>query len=334
MKTSTVTGILLQLTLATMPSIGRAAAPPLLPIQGYLTDDSDAPLNGIYKVSFTLFDADKAGTALFDAIQPVAVSKGRFTVYLGDNKQLQLDKLHRANAVWLEVSIMQSCGSDNACGAPTPVNKTLSPRLQLATTAFAASAAYCASADNAQALAGMSVSQLQPKIADVMCAANQSVVGLQGGAPVCAASPTGTTSTGSPGGVGPQGPKGDKGDPGPGGPQGPTGPAARDGVNGRDGTNGKDGAPGPSFLACRWHEKLDCPSGTEPCALTCPSNMFAVAGGCDLTAGGTLDENRPAPSGGFPSNDPSFPVAFMDNWTCRATAGDIQVMYALCCPTS
>jgi hypothetical protein len=188
MKRASITGILLlQLTLLAAPSVGRAAAPPLLPIQGYLTDDSDMPLNDIYELTFTLFDAASAGTSLFTTTDPVPVTKGRFTVYLGDKQQLQLDKLHHSNAVWLEVSIVQSCGTDANCASPTAVNKTLTPRLQFASTAFAASAAFCSSADNAQALGGMTAAQIQPKIADVMCSANQAVVGLQAGMPVCAA---------------------------------------------------------------------------------------------------------------------------------------------------
>jgi hypothetical protein len=334
MKTSTTAWVLLlQLTLSAMPSIGRAAAPPLLPIQGYLTDDSDAALNGIYKISFSLFDADKAGTALFDTIQPVAIAKGRFTVYLGDNKQLQLDKLHRANAVWLEVNIVQSCGSDSNCGAPTPVNKTLTPRLQLATTAFAASAAYCASADNAQALAGMSISQLQPKIADVMCAANQSVVGLQGGTPICAAAAPSTGTGGS--GVGAQGPKGDKGDPGPTGPAGPQGP------QGERGLTGPAGAPAPTgqgLASCTWYVAGCQAAGTsgEECTVTCPSGNYVSQGACDLANGVALNESRPF---GSTNNQPQGPGPFaatlFDSWECQPTsnsASDVNGAYALCCP--
>lgn len=252
MKRRTVTGILLlQLALLASPSIGRAAAPPLVPVQGYLTDDADLPLTGVYKVSFTLFDAEAAGTTLFTTTEPVTVTKGRFTVYLGDKQQLQLDKLHTANAVWLEVTIVQSCASDVNCTSPTAVNKTLAPRLQFATAAFAASAAYCSTADNAQALGGMTVAQIQPKIADVMCSANQAVVGLQAGTPVCgAAAPAATPATASSpaasGASGAQGPKGDTGAVGPAGPPGPAGPAGERGPAGPAGERGPAGAAGPA----------------------------------------------------------------------------------------
>ena len=246
MKRRTVTGILLlQLTLFAAPTLGRAAVPPLVPVQGYLTDDADMPLNGVYKISFTLFDANAAGTSLFTTTESVVVTKGRFTVYLGDKQQLQLEKLHASNAVWLEVTIVQSCGSDVNCTAPTMVNKTLAPRLQFATAAFAASAAFCSTADNAQALGGMTVAQIQPKIADVMCSANQAVVGLQAGNPVCGAAPAAPSGPAPTGASGAQGPKGDTGPAGPVGPPGPAGPAGERGPAGPAGATGPAGAPGP-----------------------------------------------------------------------------------------
>lgn len=245
MKTASITGLLLlQLALLAAPTVGRAAAPPLVPVQGYLTDDADMPLNGVYKISFTLFDANAAGTSLFTTTEAVVVTNGRFTVYLGDKQQLQLDKLHASNAVWLEVTIAQSCGSDANCSSPTPVNKTLSPRLQFATAAFAASAAFCSTADNAQALGGMTVAQIQPKIADLMCGANQSVVGLQAGIPVCGAAPAAPSSGTSSGGVATQGPKGDKGDPGPAGLMGLPGAPGAKGDPGAPGAKGDKGDPG------------------------------------------------------------------------------------------
>jgi hypothetical protein len=44
---STLEILLLAMTLLAVPSTGRAVAPSLLPIQGYLTDDNDVPLNGV-----------------------------------------------------------------------------------------------------------------------------------------------------------------------------------------------------------------------------------------------------------------------------------------------
>jgi hypothetical protein len=316
MKRTTVTGLLLlQLLLMAAPSITSAAAPPLLPVQGYLTDDADMPLNGVYKVSFTLFDAEAAGTMLFTTTEPVVVTKGRFSVYLGDKQQLQLDKLHASNAVWLEVTIAQSCGSDPNCTSPTAVNKTLAPRLQFATAAFAASAAFCSSADNAAALGGMTVAELQPKIADVMCSANQAVVGLQAGTPVCGAAPA-APSSGSTGAVGTQGPKGDQGDPGPPGEmglQGPPGAPGAKGDKGDPGAPGKDGrdatltgtvagdlaVSGTLDVGLYRSHNPQCNFNNTYYDCTCERGGYALGGGAEPQTGGRLTISSPLDGGGW-----------------------------------
>jgi hypothetical protein len=190
-----------------------ASSASVLPVQGYLTDDNDVPLNGVYQLSFALFGAGSGGASIFTSTDPVLVSKGRFTVYLGDKSQLKLDEIHAALELWLEVTIQQSCGTDINCGAPTPLNKTLSPRLQLGSTAFAASATYCGTADK---IGGIAAADLQSKMPDVMCGANEAIVGIQGGAPVCgpAAASGGAGTKGDTGAQGPAGAQGPKGDPG------------------------------------------------------------------------------------------------------------------------
>lgn len=340
MNRTSITGLaLLTLLLLSTSSRSSAAAPPLLPVQGYLTDDSDMPLNGVYKVSFTLFDAEAAGTMLFTTTEPVTVTKGRFTTYLGDKQQLQLDKLHRSNAVWLEVTLMQSCGSDPNCSAPTALNKTLAPRLQFATAAFAASAAFCGNADNAQALGGMTAAEIQPKIADVMCSANQAVVGVQAGAPVCGAASATSGSTTSPSGS--AGPKGDTGPAGPAGPQGDTGPAGPQGPAGPPGPKGDKGdasTGGQSTSACTWYIAA-CQGGGSPgeeCTVTCPSGNYVVTGSCDLASGVALNESRPFGStNNQPQGNGPFSATLFDSWACQPTtnlARDVNATYALCCP--
>lgn len=281
--------LLLPILLLGTPSITSAAAPPLLPVQGYLTDDADEPIDGVYKLNLSLFDAETAGASLFETTAPVKVTKGRFTVYLGDKHQLQLEKIHAANAVWLEVTIVQACGSDVSCASPTPVDKTLSPRLQLATTAFAASAAYCTTANNAQAIGGMSLAELQPKISDMMCSSNQSVVGIEGGTPVCGAAGAGSSSGGT---AATQGPKGDTG---PAGPEGPQGPA---------GERGPQGPAGPSGAATlkvqQVYNDFTAPAyqNYSEGSVTCPSNTKLVGGGCLCNSYGQILQisNSPHPS--------------------------------------
>jgi hypothetical protein len=320
MKTLSITWcLLLPLLLLGAASTVGASAPPLVPIQGYLTDDADKPLDGVYKLSLSLFDADTAGGSLFATTEPVTVTKGRFTVYLGDKQQLQLEKIHAANAVWLEVTIVQACGSDVSCASPTPVDKTLAPRLQLATTAFAASAAYCTTANNAQAIGGMSVAELQPKIADTMCSANQSVVGIEGGTPICGSGSSGA-STGSSTGTGTQGQKGDSGPAGPPGPQGPAG---------ERGPQGPAGPSGAGTLKVQQvYNDFTAPAyqNYSEGSVTCPSNTKLVGGGCLCNSFGQILQISNSPH-------PTTP----ESWRCKfrnddvAEVGNVVVSaYALC----
>lgn len=303
-----------------VPSISSAAAPPLLPIQGFLTDDADKPLDGVYKLSLSLSDADTAGNSIFAATEPVTVTKGRFTVYLGDKQQLQLEKIHSANAVWLEVTIVQACGSDVSCASPTPVDKTLSPRLQLATTSYAASAAYCSNADNAQAIGGMSIAELQPRIADIMCSSNQSVVGIEDGTPICG-SAGGASSTGTPTGTG--GPQGPKGDSGPAGPQGPPGPAGERGPQGPAGPSGAG-----TLKVQQVYNDFTAPAyqNYSEGSVTCPSGTKLVGGGCLCNSFGQILQISNSPH-------PTTP----ESWRCKFRNDDLMDVgnvvvsaYALC----
>jgi hypothetical protein len=126
-----------------LPQLAAAAPPPLLPLQGYLTDDSDVALDGTYKLTFTLYDDALAGSSQYTSSEAVAVARGNFTVYLGDQAPLDLKIMKAHDSLWLEIKIVQACATDTTCNTGTLLNRTLSPRLQLATTAFAASAAYC-----------------------------------------------------------------------------------------------------------------------------------------------------------------------------------------------
>jgi len=171
-----------------MPSLSVNAATPstaLLPVQGYLTDDANSPLDGVYNLEFSLLDASTGGNKLFEATRRVNVTTGRFAVYLGDGEPLQLDSIHGTKELWLQVTIRQDCGADEACSSPTQIDRVLSPRLQIGSAAFAASAAYCGSADSARAIGGLTEAQLQPKI-NVTCPANQAIVSVKDGVVTCA----------------------------------------------------------------------------------------------------------------------------------------------------
>ncbi len=132
--------------LLALPQLAAAAPPALLPLQGYLTDDADVALDGSYKLAFTLYDDALTGSSQYTSTEAVSVAHGNFTVYLGDQAPLDLKLMQSHDSLWLEIKIVQNCAADTTCNTGTLVNRTLSPRLQLATTAFAASAAYCGDA--------------------------------------------------------------------------------------------------------------------------------------------------------------------------------------------
>jgi len=165
----------------------------LLPVQGYLTDDANTPLDGVYSLEFSLLDAATNGTKLFETTRRVNVAKGRFIVYLGDNESLPLDSIHGTRELWLQIIIRQACGADEECSSPTQLDRLLSPRLQIGSAAFAASATYCGSADSARSIGGLTETQLQPKI-NVTCPANQAIVSVKDGVATCATVASGASS--------------------------------------------------------------------------------------------------------------------------------------------
>jgi hypothetical protein len=68
------------------------SVPTTISFQGYLTDNmSGDPLNGNFDLRFSLFNAGSGGTELwYDDYSAVPVSKGLYTVILGDKKPIAL----------------------------------------------------------------------------------------------------------------------------------------------------------------------------------------------------------------------------------------------------
>lgn len=73
----------------------NAAVPHLLNYQGKLTDSSGNPLNGSYSLTFRIYDAETAGSLLWEETQSgVIIQKGIFSILLGSvtNLVLPFDK--------------------------------------------------------------------------------------------------------------------------------------------------------------------------------------------------------------------------------------------------
>lgn len=72
-----------------------AEVPHLINYQGRLTDSSSVPLNGSYAITFRIYDAESAGTMLWEETNTgVVIQKGIFSVLLGSvaNLNLAFDK--------------------------------------------------------------------------------------------------------------------------------------------------------------------------------------------------------------------------------------------------
>ena len=114
------------------PLLAEAAAPPLIPITGYLTDTTGAPIDGSQTLHLKLYGA--TGPAIWSENQTVDVDNGQFTVYLGDVTAVDLVTFRDNGALSLGVAV--GTGSE------------MTPRFELATAPFAGYAQYCDDADS------------------------------------------------------------------------------------------------------------------------------------------------------------------------------------------
>jgi len=91
MKNKTIDKILL----ATMLSVAFTslvfAVPNTINYQGYLTDSSGVPIDATESITFTIYDAVSAGTALWTETESVTIANGTFTNQLGDTLAFPVD---------------------------------------------------------------------------------------------------------------------------------------------------------------------------------------------------------------------------------------------------
>lgn len=160
------------MTWASALNVASAAPPPLLPIQGYLTDASSIPLDGTHQIRFRLYDADTAGTSLFEETLDVNVADGFFTIYLGDTVPLDLAIFRDHADVYLGIKV----GTDAEA----------SPRLQLASTGFASLAAYCG---DAETIGGLEPTDFQARVAGT-CSSGQFMQSIDANGSVACVAPT------------------------------------------------------------------------------------------------------------------------------------------------
>jgi len=85
-----------------------AAIPHLINYQGRLTDTSGTPLNGLYNLTFRIYDAESAGNLLWQGTySSIQINKGIFNIFLGDVSDAGYDFASLAfnRPYWLEIKV-------------------------------------------------------------------------------------------------------------------------------------------------------------------------------------------------------------------------------------
>ena len=162
--------------------VALAAAPPYYPLQGFLTDSQNQPLDGPISVKFSVYTSDIGGTLLWSETQSVAVNNGVFTVYLGTIAPLKTQVFGEHGVTWLGITV---------AGDPEM------ERVQLGSVPYAAYADRCGAAaphtHSASEIPGVALAGQQ-------CPGGQVMVGINAsGTPMC--TPNASSGNGTQGGL-------------------------------------------------------------------------------------------------------------------------------------
>lgn len=124
---------------AFFPSVAFAAAPTLIPVTGFLTDDTGAPINGTVDLDFDLYSSATDNVSRFhEAQNDVVVDNGRFTVYLGDSGDLSLGLFRDYGTLYLAMAVNGAAD--------------LSPRFTVGSAPYAGYAEYCEEAGSLEGI--------------------------------------------------------------------------------------------------------------------------------------------------------------------------------------
>lgn len=96
-------GIVALALFAAKPSL--AAAPAFIPVQGFLTDISEAPIDGDVSIKFALYAYPQGGDSIWTETQPVTVQDGAFYAYLGMVEPLDLLMFSDNGNLWLGITV-------------------------------------------------------------------------------------------------------------------------------------------------------------------------------------------------------------------------------------
>ncbi len=82
-----------------------ATAPTVIPVQGYLTNTNDEPIDGDVNISFALYNNYTSNAELWTEIQSLSLKEGFFTAYLGQVNPVQASLFRDNHAMWLGITI-------------------------------------------------------------------------------------------------------------------------------------------------------------------------------------------------------------------------------------
>ncbi|MFW5967867.1 MAG: hypothetical protein ACOCV2_10130 [Persicimonas sp.] len=134
--------------LLVVPAFAAAETPAYLPVQAFLTDADDVPVDGDVELEFTIYDAATGGEDLYNETVQVTANAGAVTAYLGENQELDLELFGEHEELYLGVRI--------------DGGEELEPRQRLATVPYAAHAANAESAESATKLDGRDPEEFEP----------------------------------------------------------------------------------------------------------------------------------------------------------------------------
>lgn len=86
-------------------SVLFGAEPATINFQGYLTDDSDAPISGGKSITFKIYDVSTAGTALWTSTKNITITNGVYSTELGKDVVFDLSTMKFDKQYYLGINV-------------------------------------------------------------------------------------------------------------------------------------------------------------------------------------------------------------------------------------
>ncbi len=153
-------GILLVVSVLVLGSTARvhANAPTSLPFQGFLTDSAGTPIDGMFSITFTIYEITTSATAKFTEQQLLKVEGGFFHAYVGATGAGIDPTLFKGNSIY-------------DLGVKVGTDSEMLPRTRLSSVPYAFYADACGDTDT---IKGLAPTAFQQRVTGT-CAAGHSI---------------------------------------------------------------------------------------------------------------------------------------------------------------